>query len=189
MKTALLDRDGVINKDRSDYVKSWEEFEFIPGSIAAISLLKKKGYQTILVTNQSAVKRGIISKDQLEVIHKNMLEAIASEGGKIDAIYYCPHTPDEECSCRKPEPGLILQAQNDLGFDPALSVMIGDDARDIMAGKAAGCGKLILVKTGKGKDVCLALAEKKINIDYFAEDLLDGVRWLVSESHELLLPK
>ena len=136
MKKALegvvfLDRDGVINVDRTDYVKSWSEFKFLPGVFEALRLLARNKLRVVVVTNQSAVNRGLMSPNTLEEIHQNMLDRVKEHGGHVKAIYYCPHTPSENCECRKPKPGMVLKAVKDLDIDLGRSYLVGDSEKDI----------------------------------------------------------
>ncbi|MBU4009976.1 MAG: D-glycero-beta-D-manno-heptose 1,7-bisphosphate 7-phosphatase, partial [Proteobacteria bacterium] len=140
----FLDRDGVINKDSPDYIKKWSEFEFIPGSIEAIKLLSENDYTVIIITNQSMINRKISSSDNLEFIHEMMKKDVKNKGGEIKDIFFCPHTPEDDCECRKPKPGLIGQAQKRYDINIAKSVMIGDSAKDIECARKAGCGYAIL---------------------------------------------
>ena len=110
-RVVFLDRDGVINEDSPEYIKSWAEFRFISGSIEALRQLNANGFKAIVITNQSAVNRGLIPEPVLREMHDNMRQAVEKAGGFIADIFYCPHRPDEECACRKPKPGLIRQAQ------------------------------------------------------------------------------
>ncbi|MCK4467376.1 MAG: HAD family hydrolase, partial [Desulfobacterales bacterium] len=139
-RVVFLDRDGVINRDSPDYIKSWEEFEFFPKSIEAIKLLNLNGFTTIIITNQSVINRNMVSKEGLEHIHALMKKEIKSGGGDIKDIFYCPHVPEDGCDCRKPEPGLILQAQKKYQIDLPASTMVGDNAKDIECARRAGCG-------------------------------------------------
>lgn len=149
MKLVILDRDGVINKDSDEYVKSPEEWVALPGSLEAIAKLKECGYTIALATNQSGVGRGYFSHETLHAIHDKMQSELQALGGCIDAIFYCPHHPDENCDCRKPKPGLLHQIQTH--FQCALKGVpfIGDSMRDMEAGIAADC-QAVLVKTGRG---------------------------------------
>jgi histidinol-phosphate phosphatase family protein len=135
----FLDRDGVINVNRDDYVKSWDEFEFIPGAKEALKRINESDYMLIIITNQSPIGRGIFSTETLDDIHNRMLHELGKAGAHIDAIYYCPHKPDDGCDCRKPKPGLIIRAANDFNIDLNSSWMIGDSDSDLEAGKKAGC--------------------------------------------------
>ncbi len=185
-RVVFLDRDGVINKDLPDYIKSWEEFEFLPGSIEAIRLLNSKGFATIIITNQSAINRNMISKQGLEHIHALMKKAIKSGGGEIKDIFFCPHTPEEGCDCRKPEPGLIYQAQKKYQIDLPASIMVGDNAKDIECARRAGCGLSVLVKSENFSNAERFLSERKIFPDYVALDLYDAVSWITNHFSHLL---
>jgi D-glycero-D-manno-heptose 1,7-bisphosphate phosphatase len=132
----FLDRDGVINVDRRDYVKSWSEFEFLPRVFEALRLLKENDIRAIIITNQSAVNRGLMTLDTLLEIHKKMLEAIRKHGGEIQAIYYCPHTPAENCECRKPKSGMVRNAVKDLKIDLSVSYLVGDSEKDIQLARS-----------------------------------------------------
>lgn len=146
-RVVFLDRDGVINKKppKADYVKKWEEFEFLPDVISAIKLLNDNKYQVYIISNQPGIARGMMTKDDLENINKNFEEELAKYGAKVDGVYMCLHGWDEGCDCRKPKPGLLLDASFDHGIDLRSAVFIGDDERDLQAGEAAGC-KTILIK-------------------------------------------
>lgn len=145
----FLDRDGVINENRSDYVKSWEEFVFLPRSLAALRALAAGGAPTIVISNQAAIGRGLVARATVDAIHRHMGEAISAEGGRIDAVYYCPHHPAEGCDCRKPRPGLLLQAAAAYQIDLQRSYFIGDSIGDVEAALAVGCSP-ILALTGLG---------------------------------------
>ena len=179
-KVVFLDRDGTINRDSPDYIKSWEEFEFLPGSVKAIEKLNANGFTTIVITNQSALPRKLISLEELEGIHTMMRQIVQSNGGKIKDVFYCPHMPDDECDCRKPAPGLILRAQRKYSIDLLDAVMVGDSHRDIECGHNAGCGNTVLVKTGIHKNAARRLAKKGIVPDYVAEYLYDAAQWIIN---------
>ena len=176
----FLDRDGVINKDSQDYVKNWSEFEFIPGSVEAIRLLTRNNYPVVIITNQSIINRKMATPDDLEFIHAMMKKAIKKEGGEIKDIFFCPHKPEDACACRKPEPGLILEAQKKYGIAINKSVMVGDNMKDIECARRAGCRYAILVKTGNWKQAVHALKEKKIFPDYIAGDLYEAAGWIIA---------
>ncbi|MBW1820830.1 MAG: D-glycero-beta-D-manno-heptose 1,7-bisphosphate 7-phosphatase [Deltaproteobacteria bacterium] len=178
-KVVFLDRDGVINLDSSDYIKSWSEFKFIPRSIEAIKELTLKGFNVIVITNQSVINRNMVSGKGLEYIHTMMKNEIRSGGGLINDIVFCPHIPEDNCDCRKPKPGLIFQAKRTYSIDIANAIMVGDSAKDIECARNAGCGKAILVKTGNGSKAEKTLAEKKIYPDHIAQDLYEAVQWIV----------
>ena len=176
----FLDRDGVINQDSPEYIKRPEEFHFIPDSPEAIALLCRHGFEVILITNQSAVGRKMISAQTLEAIFDKLKKGVVAAGGKITDIFFCPHTPDEGCTCRKPATGLIDTAVRQYGIDPSTTVMVGDSAKDIRCGRSAGCGRTVLVATGNGPAAREALAENGENPDFYAEDLMAAARWIIT---------
>lgn len=149
MKLIVLDRDGVINFDSDQYIKSPDEWKPIPGSLAAIAKLNQKGYRVVVSTNQSGIGRGLFGMDMLNAIHDKMLKAAAQLGARIDAVFFCPHTDADQCECRKPKPGMLreiaLRYNTELVGVPA----IGDSLRDLEAAVAVGA-QPILVMTGKG---------------------------------------
>ena len=149
MSTIFLDRDGVINENRADYVKSWSEFRFLPGSSEAIAKLTQAGHRIIVCTNQAGIARGTLSVEAVEDIHHRMIASIYDMGGKIEKVYYCPHDRDGDCSCRKPRPGMLLRARDELDIDLHDAVFIGDSITDIRAGLAAGI-HTVLVLSGLG---------------------------------------
>jgi D-glycero-D-manno-heptose 1,7-bisphosphate phosphatase len=144
--TVILDRDGVLNQkpERARYVRKWTEFKWLPGAKEALRLLKEADYRVIIVTNQAGIARGNMSEDDLADIHKRMKAEIVQAGGRIEAIYYCPHGWDEGCECRKPKPGMLFQAQQDLHLDLSRTLFIGDDERDAQAADAAGCQSMLV---------------------------------------------
>lgn len=149
-KIIILDRDGVINTDRVDYVKSLDEWEFIPGSIQAISDLTQAGYQIFVATNQSGIAKGVYSEDTLSEIHDYFNSEVEKAKGKIEGIYYCPHHDADNCDCRKPLPGLLHRIARDAGQSIDNVPFVGDALRDVQAALSKGC-KPVLVLTGKGK--------------------------------------
>lgn len=149
MKLIILDRDGVLNQDSDDYIKSVDEWIPLAGSAEAVGRLTHAGYTLAVATNQSGVARGYFSLDTLHAMHKKMAALAAEYGGRFVHIAYCPHGPDDQCDCRKPLPGLIHQIEQALGVSAQGSWMVGDSIRDLEAGIAAGC-QPVLVRTGKG---------------------------------------
>lgn len=182
-KTIFLDRDGVINVDSPFYIKSWDEFVFIPGSIEALRILNENGFDVILITNQSIINRGMIPQNVLEHIFLMMKSEIESSGGKITDIFFCPHTPEEGCACRKPLPGLIRKAQKKYEINISKSIMVGDSAKDIQCARNAGCGTAILLKTGTGQQARETLLGESIYPDHIAENLLGAVKWILKKKH------
>ncbi len=172
----ILDRDGVINYDSKEYVKSPDEWIAIPGSLEAIALMHQKGHTIVVATNQSGVHRGYYSLETLENIHQKMITEIEKAGGRLDGIYFCPHTPEEHCRCRKPEPGLLLAIKKDFPDQFKEAIVIGDSLRDIEAAERARC-KAALVKTGNG-EYTVAFGEKIKEMPIF-ESLLDFAHHLM----------
>jgi D-glycero-D-manno-heptose 1,7-bisphosphate phosphatase len=151
-KAIFLDRDGVIIENRSDYVRSSNDVEFLPGALEALASLTSTPYQIIVVTNQSAVGRGIITIEEANLINDHILDVIRKSGGRIDASYLCPHAPEEQCACRKPQPGMLIAAADELQIDLKNSIMVGDALTDIQAGKKAGILDNYIVLSGRGMD-------------------------------------
>lgn len=140
-RAVFLDRDGVINRWRSDHVKCWREFEFRPGALAFLTAVRAEGWPVVVVTNQSAVGRGLTSASEVAAIHSRLLDAA---DGAVEAILWCPHTPSDGCECRKPRPGLVRRAATSLGLNLASSYFLGDSLSDMGAAEAAGCQGVLL---------------------------------------------
>jgi D-glycero-D-manno-heptose 1,7-bisphosphate phosphatase len=140
-KAAFLDRDGVINQKppEGQYVTRWEEMEFLPGARDAVYLLNEAGFLVVVVSNQRCVARGLVTSDEVDSMHARMRLEFEASGAKLDAIYYCPHEDQPPCSCRKPQPGMLLQAARIHDVDLSASWMVGDSDRDVEAGRTAGC--------------------------------------------------
>ena len=179
-KIIFLDRDGVINRDSPDYIKSWDEFEFLPGSLDALRLLKSGGFSTILITNQSAIARKMLTGEELENMHRLMKAKISSAGGKITDIFYCPHMPGAGCACRKPKPGMIHMAQSKYQIMLEDAAMVGDSTKDILCARNADVGRTLLVRTGNGLSAETELADIGITPDFIAADLLAAVHWIIN---------
>ena len=158
----FLDRDGVLIENRSDYVRDWAQVKIIPEAIRALSLAPIKKYKVVIVTNQSVVGRGLILLKTAQEINQRLINLIRDHGGQIDGVYMCPHRPEDGCSCRKPLPGLLLQAAKDLSLDLQRSWMIGDAWSDVQAGEAAGMRGTILLKTGRGTEQLLQARLEKV---------------------------
>jgi D-glycero-D-manno-heptose 1,7-bisphosphate phosphatase len=158
----FLDRDGVLIENRSDYIRDWSQVKIIPEAIQALSFPPIKNYKVVIVTNQSAVGRGFMLLKVADQINQRLIDLIHDHGGRIDGIYMCPHKPENDCSCRKPLPGLLLQAAKDLSLDLEHSWMIGDAWSDVQAGQAAGVRGTILLKTGRGPEQLLQARVEKV---------------------------
>jgi histidinol-phosphate phosphatase family protein len=161
--TVILDRDGVLNykPPQAQYVRNWSEWEWCPGSLDALRLLCEAGYRTIIASNQPGIGRGVMSETDLDAVHDRMKGEIARAGGRVDAIYYCPHGWDEGCECRKPRPGLLYQAQRDFHLDLTRTPFIGDDDRDAAAAAAAECPFHRVSDARSLLDITLQLLEMK----------------------------
>jgi len=157
MKLVILDRDGTINEDRDDFVKSPEEWVPLPGALEAIARLNHAGWHTVLATNQSGLGRGLFDMAMLNAMHARMNRMLMKHGGRIDAVFFCPHTPEDQCDCRKPAPGLVLQIAERYGVSLKDVPFVGDSPRDMQAGFAAGC-PTHLVRTGK----CAQLGDEEL---------------------------
>jgi len=146
--TVFVDRDGVINRRRPDHVKSWEEFEFLPGAIDALARLHQMDARVVVITNQSVVGRGLVAQEDLVQIHRRMIDEVARGGGRIEGIYACPHSPEQGCSCRKPGTELFKRASAELGIDLTDSFMVGDSESDMLAARAAGSRPVLVSHAG-----------------------------------------
>ncbi len=184
MRAVFLDRDGVICENRPDHVKSWSEFRFLPGALLALRRLAATPFRIVVVTNQAIVHRGTVPASAVEEIHERMARTVRRFGGRLDAIYCCPHRPEEGCPCRKPKPGLLLQAAWDLGIQLEGSYLIGDALSDVEAALAVGC-QPILVRTGRGAAQAEQVIRCHPRIPVFA-DLLEAVMWIVHREAETL---
>ncbi|MCF7696547.1 D-glycero-beta-D-manno-heptose 1,7-bisphosphate 7-phosphatase [Mycetohabitans rhizoxinica] len=149
-KLVILDRDGVVNHDSDAFIKSPDEWIPIPGSLEAIARLNQAGYRVVIASNQSGIGRGLFDMATLNEIHEKMHRNLAALGGRVDAIFFCPHTPTDHCDCRKPKPGLLAQIIRRFEIDAASTPVVGDSLRDLQAGAALGFS-CHLVLTGKGQ--------------------------------------
>jgi D-glycero-D-manno-heptose 1,7-bisphosphate phosphatase len=149
MKLCILDRDGTINEDSLEYIKSPQEWQPLPGALEAIARLNHAGWHVVVASNQSGLGRGLFDVATLNAMHAKMHTMLAAVGGRVDAIFYCPHAPDDKCRCRKPESGLFEQIGERYGVELAGVPTVGDTVRDLLAGSAMGC-EPHLVLTGKG---------------------------------------
>ena len=167
----FLDRDGVLIENRSDYVRDWSQVKIIPEAIHALSFAPIKKYKIVIVTNQSAIGRGLMSLETAQEINRRLIHLVRDRGGQIDGVYMCPHQPQDGCSCRKPLPGMLLQAANDLSLDLPRSWMIGDAWSDVQAGRAAGVRGSILIKTGRGNEQLLQAQPESATGDLVFDNL------------------
>jgi len=180
LTVVFLDRDGVINKNRDEYIRTADEFVFLPGALEGLARLKQAGFTTIVISNQAGVGRGLISPDELERINRKMLRGISEHDGEVAGLYYCTHRKDEGCDCRKPETGLFRRASRELGVSLRGSYFVGDAQSDLEAGTSAGC-KTVLVLTGKSSMGEIESWERKP--DCVAADLPAAVDWILKDRH------
>lgn len=146
----FLDRDGVLIENRSNYIRSWEDVLIFHQALSALAHIHHAPYKIVMATNQSAIGRGLISLETAWDINRRLVRVIEQAGGRIDGVYMCPHAPQDSCACRKPKPGLLLQAAQELSLDLSQSLVIGDTLSDLQAGQAAGVHQTVLVRTGLG---------------------------------------
>ncbi len=177
-RAIFLDRDGVINVLRPGHVTGWEAFQFLPGALAAIRQLSLLDWPIVVVTNQSAVGRGLLSADGLEEIHRRMVAGVEHAGGRIDLIVHCPHMPEDDCTCRKPEPGLFHDAAERLNVTLTDSYFVGDTVGDLGVAQQLGM-TFVLVRTGLG---AMTLAEQPVlagQADWLADSITDASQWIL----------
>ncbi len=178
MKLVILDRDGVINHDSAQFIKSPDEWKPLPGSLEAIATLNQAGFRVVVATNQSGIGRGLFEMGTLNAIHDKMHRTLAQHGGRIEALFYCPHTAETHCACRKPKPGMLQEIGRRFGVDLAGVPSVGDSLRDLQASAAVGA-RPILVLTGKGEKTLAAgdLPEGT----WVCDDLADATQRIIDE--------
>lgn len=175
----FIDRDGVINYNRDDHVKTLHEFLFLPRSIEAIVKLSNTGFGIVVISNQPVIEEGLAKVEDVEAIHRLLLNTVQSAGGKIERLLYCPHSEtNNTCECRKPKPGMLLQAKSDLGIDLDHSFLVGDQITDIQAGKAVNCCS-ILVRSGLGKRWIQRQNQWPAQPDAIVSDLLEAAELII----------
>jgi D-glycero-D-manno-heptose 1,7-bisphosphate phosphatase len=184
----FLDRDGTIVRE-ADYLRSPERLRLLPRAAEAIRRLNDSGFAVVVATNQSGIARGLLTEDDLAQVHKVLAERLAKRGARLDAIYFCPHHPTagagryrRECSCRKPAPGMLLRAAQELDLDLSRCIAVGDSQRDLIAGREVGC-RTVLVRTGYGRDA-EAEASAPLPCDHVADDLAAAVQWILEQHGE-----
>ena len=184
IKLIILDRDGVVNYDSDHFIKSPEEWKPIPGSLEAIARLNQAGFKVVLATNQSGVGRGLFDMAMLNTIHDKMHKALAQAGARIDALFFCPHAADSNCSCRKPKPGMFEEISERFNMSLAEVPCVGDSLRDLQAAAEAG-GQPILVLTGKGEKTRAAGALPENTLIF--EDLNAAARHVIRQVVQKIL--
>ena len=183
LEAVFLDRDGTINVERPDYVKTVDEFVLLPGALDALGSLSTLSIPIIIVTNQSVIGRGIATETAIGAIHAHLKALVLAIGGRLDAFYVCPHHPDERCACRKPRPGLLYRAAAEFGLDLAHCIFIGDSLTDLSAARAAGCIPL-MVSTGRQAQQLAELAKVDPSV-IVTRDLAIAVSWLCMQHPQL----
>ena len=172
----FLDRDGVINREAEGYITEWSQFEFLPGALEAIRRVTEEGYKIIIISNQSAINRGLATKEEIDQIMTNMVTEIEASGGKIWDIYYCPHRPEDKCDCRKPEPGLFFQAEEKHGVKITNTWFVGDKLTDVAVAIRIGA-RPILIRGGKVVPGVLVTEEDAVTV---VDDLSGAVDYIIA---------
>jgi histidinol-phosphate phosphatase family protein len=170
-KAVFLDRDGTLVRD-VHFCRRAEDLQLLPGVLQAVRLLNERGFRVVVVTNQSGIGRGYFTVETLAAMHRKLREELGRWGAAVDAIYSCPHTPEDRCECRKPRPGMFTAAIRELGLNPAASYVVGDRGRDLEPGKALGL-RTILVNACPG--------EPDVAADFTASSLLEAVSWIIGD--------
>jgi D-glycero-D-manno-heptose 1,7-bisphosphate phosphatase len=176
-RAIFLDRDGVINANRPDHVKSWDEFVFLPRALDALCRIAASDFVVLVTTNQAAIARRQTSDAAVRDIHARMGAAVERAGGRIDAVYYCPHLPEEDCDCRKPRTGLYQRGAREWDIDLARSYVVGDAMADMVAAREIGAMP-ILVLTGRGNEQHIVLKNNNHSGYHVADDLMSAVEWI-----------
>lgn len=183
MNAIFIDRDGVVNKDpggwtKTNYVAEWEDFHFIPGTLKALKILKEKGIKVIVASNQGGVNKGLYTQKQLDKVNELMLQEIRKNGADVEEVFYCIHKDEDNCSCRKPKAGMLEAAAKKYNIDVRKTYFIGDDKKDVLAGKKIGC-KTVLVLSGKSSRESVKDWPEKP--DHIFNNLLEAVKWLIRD--------
>jgi heptosyltransferase II len=179
--TVFLDRDGTLNKD-TGYVRTPEEFELFPGVVESLARLYHAGARLVLITNQSGIARGFLTPDALKAIHADLCAQVQKAGGRIEAIYYCPHHPDEQCVCRKPQAGMVTRAVADLGIDLSRSYVVGDQKRDMELARKIGARRVLVTSGPSGAQVMRLMRAEGEPADYIAAGLSEAATWIVEDA-------
>jgi D-glycero-D-manno-heptose 1,7-bisphosphate phosphatase len=177
-RAVFLDRDGVLNVNLDAHVRSWDEFRFLDGALEAARRLHEAGWSLVVVTNQSAIGRGLTSAESVAEIHDRMCAALEAAGGVVARVEHCPHHPDDSCLCRKPKPGMLQSGAAAIGADLSASYFVGDHLTDVEAALAAGC-QPILVRTGRGASVADAAGQRWPDLPIF-DDLAAAASWILT---------
>jgi D-glycero-D-manno-heptose 1,7-bisphosphate phosphatase len=184
-RLVILGRDGILNVYREDHVKSPDEWEPIPGALEAVARLNHAGWHTVVATNQAGIGRGMIDMASVNAVHQRMMLRLAEVGGRVDAVFFCPHTPEDNCDCRKPKPGLMNQIVQRYGIEPRTVPMVVDTLRDLQAARAAGC-EPHLVRTGRAgalTDAQVVEIVQQVPTSEVHDDLSDFADFLLARAH------
>jgi D-glycero-D-manno-heptose 1,7-bisphosphate phosphatase len=184
-RLVILGRDGILNVYREDHVKSPDEWEPIPGALEAVARLNHAGWHTVVATNQAGIGRGMIDMASINAVHQRMMLRLAEVGGRVDAVFFCPHTPEDNCECRKPKPGLMKQIAQRYGIEPRTVPMVVDTLRDLQAAHAAGC-EPHLVRTGRAAaltDAQVVEIVQQVPATEVHDDLSDFADFLLARAH------
>ena len=184
-RLVILGRDGILNVYREDHVKSPDEWEPIPGALEAVARLNHAGWHTVVATNQAGIGRGMIDMASINTVHLRMMQRLAEVGGRVDAVFFCPHTPEDNCDCRKPKPGLMNQIAHRYGIEPRTVPMVVDTLRDLQAARAAGC-EPHLVRTGRAAaltDAQVVEIVQRVPMTEVHDDLSDFADFLLARAH------
>jgi heptosyltransferase II len=178
--TIFLDRDGTVNRD-TGYIKSIEELQLLPGVVEGVACLNRAGAKVVLVTNQSGIARGILNVETLKSIHAALKAALEAGGASLDAIYYCPHHPDERCLCRKPETGMVARAIKDLSLDPSSIYVIGDQSRDVKLARRIGARSVLVMSGSTSEEGLQQLQRDGGPPDAVAAGFREAVEWILRD--------
>ena len=193
-KLMILGRDGILNQYRDDHVKSPEEWQPVPGALDAVARLNQAGWHAVVATNQSGIGRGMIDMASINAVHQRMMQRLAAVGGRLDAVFFCPHTPEEDCDCRKPAPGLMVEIGRRYGIDLRQVPMVCDTLRDLQAAHAAGCephlvrcGRVALLNDAQVAELASQVPGAEVHADLgaFAEFVLQREHAVMSGPGEL----
>jgi heptosyltransferase-2 len=179
--TVFIDRDGTLNRD-TGYVKTPDELDLLPGACKAVARLNRAGARVIVITNQSGVARGFFTLADLDAIHARLRAELAAAGASLDAIYYCPHHPDDGCLCRKPQPGLIERAIQDLGVDPSVAYVIGDQTRDVELARRIGARAVLVMSGPSSAEALENLKSEGAAPERVASSLAEAVDWILEQA-------
>ncbi|MEP7283055.1 MAG: D-glycero-beta-D-manno-heptose 1,7-bisphosphate 7-phosphatase [Rubrivivax sp.] len=185
VKLIIVGRDGVLNEYREDHVKAPEEWRSVPGALEAVARLNHAGWHIVVATNQAGIGRGMIDMAVVNAVHAHMHRALMALGGRVDAVFFCPHTPEDACDCRKPLPGMMLDIGRRYGVDPADVPMVGDTLRDLQAAAAAGCPPH-LVRSGRAAALDAAALERiveQVPDTRVHRDLAAFAEWMLTRDH------